>query len=364
MIKIDGRLVTELTFENFAGLTLGNFGYVKILESAGLSPPLVEIRLNQSNLNLYTTLVKLNLPLKLSYGTSTSDLTEANLVLVDYEYISEPSGYGLLLIATLDIQKFRAISEITSTVGTSADALRTLKHLSLDINYQSDDSQTWIRPNISERDFLERTLLHSYISDSDFVSSAITIESELRLLSTKSIFESNPKITLINRGVNRAGEVSFGDYGIKSNSSATSQFLSEGKTLNVVKLKGREDTSQNHSMTSVGGSDIQESWSNTPYPPQLDNGNCHENYYKARVANLSFYSQIIRNQVDVPLTNTIFLTNNKLKLLDCVAFLPSDPSRVEMAHPLSGNYLLMTKETYFDQKTVHIGLGLVRDTYV
>lgn len=364
MLKVRGSLCIDLTFDGMEGLFEGNFVYIKILETAGLQPPIYEIKLNQSNLDLYASLTTLNLKMKLQLGTSVDTLIESNLTLVDYQYDPKDKGFHLTLFAMQDVHDFTTLSDIYAIDATSDIVMSSIKHLIPLVDYEGDDTQPWIRHNNSEKDFVERVLLHSYISDDDFVSSAISMESEMIMKSTKGVYNSDPILTLINESEKRSKDSAYySDYSIRSNSSVLSHFLSEGRDQNVVKLSKREDNNQEYKYQPTENQPPPD-LKNVKYPPVLDNGNCHSNYYRAKLLNLSNYAQIGRSELVVNLENTVFLPNSYLKLLDCVKFYPKNGSTTVADDPLVGNYMLTTKETYFDQKVVRHSLGLSRNFYV
>lgn len=366
MIQINGNCYVGVELEGLADFNRKIFTKLVIKESAGLIPPIFELHLFQNTYSLYSSITKVNLPIKISYGTSLTNARTYKFTLSNYVYAPAEGGYNLILTGMMDVKDFTNISRIRAFKMTSDMVIDQIDSLTPSTNYTGMDEQSWIQHNISDKTFVENIISHAYVDDTDVIAGAITIDKQLIINSVKNVFAKDvTRIIRIKQEVApheiNQSIIKFDGLQVESDSALWSNFLSEGKELPVFSIEDRTITPMKPITNSIiDGTSYQSYTQNVSYPTIIDCGNCHDKYYQAWVNNLNYLVQFSRNNIYITTTQK-YLSTEIARVLDAVEFVPSNKQKNELYDPLSGRYILTEKFTQISQKGFSHRLKLNRD---
>ena len=199
MFQLQENGVIDCNIDGFE-LNLNTFEYLKVLQQSDLILPMFELSINIDDYSIISNINKNNTPIKISFGKSISDIVEYEFLINNYTLNIKGDKYNCILYGILDLKDYYTIQLQKSFKDMTTDTLLSmLEHITPDIDYVGDDSQIWIRHNITEKDWVRRLTKNAYISDDDFPLSAITISKKLIVKSVKKLLSSNPKFTFYNQ---------------------------------------------------------------------------------------------------------------------------------------------------------------------
>ncbi len=348
MIDIKGRCLVEVELEGLDGLNRDNFSSLLIEEDAGGIPSSFDLVLRQVDYRLLETVRKTNAPIKISYGKDARTRKTHDFVIVGYDYLPDKTGLELTLTGILDLVDFVSKPAIAWVDDTSDKVFSSFAHVTPVIDYTGADKQVWLRHNITEKVWFDRVIHHTFIAADDIALPAITVSKELRIVSAKEQLAKDAVLKLSNSST-EDNSLHVHTFRLMSATAYLSKFLSEGRGVHTVSLLERKLEDVTPKPTSVDGEVYSHTSDNAQYPPILDNGNCHAEFYNAPVNNLAKLVDFQRNLVELPLYD-IFLSDDELKLLDPVFFVPPEGTTgVSHGTPI-GKYLLQAKKVYFSQE--------------
>lgn len=362
MVKVNDFCYIKVEFDGLEDFNFKMFDRFVLHEQSGLIIPTFELVLFQTDYSLYSSIIKTNLKIEISYGSSIDKVKKYEFSLLNYVYTQSEKGYDLSLTGILHVKDFTNKIEISANEDKSNNILSGFKTIKPIIDYKGDDKQVWIRHNCTEKDFAERILKHAYIEEKDLVISALTVGKELIAKSYKeSIKDKEIKEFKEEKENESPSKIRMDGFQLESDSAIWSNFLSEGRRLPVISVRDRKMEILEPTQGSLKNSKTyQEQSNNTNHKPILDAGNCHNNYYKAWLNNLNYFVQLIRNNVFIN-TSKAFMNNNDLKLLDTVKFVPDNPNNQDFVDSISGKYILTEKITEITQKGFKQRFRLNRD---
>lgn len=366
MLKVNDRCNIDITLDGFGGLVRQNFiSFIVQEDGRGIVPPVFEIQLRQMDRSLNKVVSQRGLPITVSYGASFNDMETHEFQLLNKYYKPDGDGFILYLSGLLSCRPFTNHPAISALDGTSDELLKALTTVTPIIDYTGDDKQVWIRPNISEKNFAERIISHSYIADDDLVIAGLTVGNQLIAKSAKDALNGDPVLKFTEAATDTSPEiVRFDKYTPESDQAIFPQFLSEGRTLTVVNLEDRTPTILVPAVGSVfDGSSYTESDQNLSFPPVLDSGNTHDNYFQGWLNNLSHSAQFLLENISLE-SSYRFIPNSELKILDPVEFIPNNPNNDEFVSTVSGMYIVSKKLTAITQKGFVNSFLLGRDFHV
>lgn len=359
MIQINGRCFIGVEMDGLEVFNITHFKKLVVNEGTGLTLPVFELTLHQSDYRLHRTLVRPNTKIKITYGASATNAIPYDFIILNYSFNKgESAKFDLVLSGVLDLSDFINIPTIKHFDKTSNAILSEISTVIPIVEYAGADQQVWIQHNISDKNFIERVLANSYISDTDVVISSLNVGKELVARSVKTQL-SKSGVVVANEG---KGGIRFDYIKVESDAAVWSHFFSEGRTLPVFKVKDRSTDYYTPGLESIGDSQIYNNLTTGyQYPTLLDCGNCHENYYKAWADNLSKNTQFSNNKVYVFVSN-YYLANDELKVTDTIKLVVNNSSYNELADPMSGKYILSEKSTVITAKYgYNHRLSLIRD---
>lgn len=328
-------------------IELKEFESLVIKQDSGLIVPAFELQLKQKNYSLYPSLLKNNTPIKIIVGKDIDSAEMHNFVVIDYNYFENGNGLNVVISGVLDINEFARIPKIRSFDGNSNEVAASIESMTMDVDFESDDSQFWLQHNISDKRFLENVIRYSYIEDEDFVLSAININKEVTLRSAKNSL-SNPHEANFTKFC--TGNVVENDvYGmdgfeIGSESGVWAYQFSDNRTQPILSVANRSLGQIEFNTDSIRNGKSYNTEITTDglqFPTLLDLGNCHDKYYFAGKNNLNKSTLFYRNKV-ITGTSQYFFPTNELKLLDTINFkiIDGDDNLDNTTEQLSGNYIL------------------------
>ncbi len=357
MIDIKGKCQIEVTLEGFDGLSNDNFIELMVEEDAGGMPSSFDLYIRQVDYRLQPVVRETNCPIKISYGKDSKTRKDHEFVIVNYKYTPKEDGtLTLVLTGILDVVDFVSKPAIGYVEGPSEKVFKSFSTVTPLVDYSGADDQVWLRHNITEKQWFDKVIHRVYISDDDVPLTALTVSKELIVVSAKKTLAKEPKYKFSN---NEQGSYRVHAATLSSNTAYLSKFLSEGRQVQTVSLLKRELNKPTPKPTSIKGDVFSYTQENVQYPPVLDNGNCHDNYYKAEPFNLAKLVDFERNLVEFELPD-VFFSDSDLKLLDPVHFDPSDAMSGVSLGPASGLYLVVSKACLFTTTSVKTSLTLGR----
>ena len=359
MINIQNQAVVEFTLGSYTLKSVHEFKGLLISETVGLGIPIFQITLRQNNFKLYNE-IKVGRNCTIKFGHTIETLNQFNFVVVNYSYGQITNEGALLTISgMLDVRDFitQPKTDFFNNKATY-QVLGALNFVKPKINYISDDTQIWLRPNITEKEFAEELLLHSHIPDS-FVIFGLNIKKELIVYDAKKKFAEEPKTTFINKpSQSPPSIVSYDNFTLESDNAIINHFLTD----RVQPIQTNTDWKINYitaDTKAINGKNYYEVANKRMLPPKIDCGNCHGNYYNAEIYNLTKWSQLLNHNIYLTITQA-FLTEDDLTLLDKVK-LTQNHSQYKGLDNISGDYIIGQKEYMFSTTSVMQKFRLNRD---
>jgi len=324
-------------------ISINDFESLVIIQEAGLIVPTFEMQLKQMDYSWYK-LLKNNTPIEIIVGKDIDTAEKHKFIIIDYNYFENNNGLNLLLSGLLDVVEFTKKPKIRAFEGNTSEVAASIDTVKMNIDYKGNDKQVWIQHNITDKKFLENIVDHSYISDDDFVMSAININKEVTLRSAKKAVTNNKK-NIINFSTNQTSEsdvFEMDSFEIGSESGVWSYQLSDNRTQPVLAINDRNISVLDFNTKSIkNNKSYNENISGVQFPTRFDMGNCHDKFNFAKINNLNKAVLFFRNKV-ITGSSQYFFQTNKLKLLDTINFMveDSDDNLNNTTEVLSGNYIL------------------------
>lgn len=365
MIKVNESMYLDIKFEGFEELTLNQFVRLVVVEEHSLRPPIFELTLFQTDYSLYPHVTEINKPIEIRYGMAADDVETYKFLMLNYGYTPTEGGFKLLITGYLDLFDFYNKAAIAAFDSESDKVLSALEGVKPLIDYKGADKQAWIQPNVSNKTFAESILKNAYIAEDDFILSALTVKGELVARSVKQAFKEEPIKIFREAPMDENLEyIRIASFSLESDSAMWSHFLSEGKQQPLVSVGDRSLTSVEPQLGSVKtGESFYKKLTNRKFPPLLDAGNCHDNYYKAGLQNLNYSVQFMRNNVYLK-TARRFISNEDLKMCDLVQFIPDDRRQQDFIDAIQGKYFITAKKTAITTTNTQHAFVLNRDYHV
>lgn len=340
---------TLTSFQDFTGLT--------IIESSGVVIPSFELQLRTTKVSVISALRSNNCKVTVSFGPDTDHLQTYDVLVMNYNFTSNgDDSFTLGITGILDLKDFTNPTKIQFIEETSDKVLASISSITPMVDYTGADKQIWIQHNNTDKNFVERVLEHAFIAEDDCVISALTIAKELIVKSAKKTFSGGPLVVFDN-----SASTSYNKFKFESDSALWSGFLSEGRKLPIIHIKERKvEMMDTPSQSLVDSKAVSDYTTNVNFPFIVDNGNCHDNYYKAWLGNLAYQSNLNRHVLYLFLDQS-YLDNDKLKLLDLVQITSSDNSHFEEGDPTLGKYIVTEKITHIGPDKYSQRLRLARD---
>ncbi len=134
--------------------------------------------------------------------TSGADASSFPLYITELNFSYEKYPYIKVYMAGIGGSNTYTTKQIIKIIKqkSSIDAIKEVAALDFSLNINSEiitkDIQNWVQYNVSNREFIQNILMHSYVSDDDFLCSNIGIDGTFTVASFKNILK---KITPDNK---------------------------------------------------------------------------------------------------------------------------------------------------------------------
>jgi len=231
-------------------LSSDNFNSLKIVSSIDLMIPYCILSINLKNNEMGDYMVTHEV-ITIKYKNQKH--------IFKYEFLIQsfdlnqigPDNYTLVLNCLLNIPDyFQGLKQEFFENKSSKFVFGKIKGLEPDIQIkESDDTQTWLRYNTSEKEFIEYLYKHTYIKD-DLVLGAITLDKKLRIRSVNDIMKDNISCGL---SLDDVKNVAIDTFSFRTNYDVMSMKLSPTRKMqffDVVDHKIKTKTLENISFMS------------------------------------------------------------------------------------------------------------------
>lgn len=349
--------------------------------SVGLSIPVAELKFKHYDVsNIIKLITDPDIRIVIGYAeANTLPTTIYQYLISNYDLTYSKSEVTVTLYLLADLGEFitesRQASYADQTFIDAIDSLGTIKIVN-DDNISSDDSQTWIQPNITDYQFVSNSIRHAKASsDGDIILSAINYSSSdmqsLRVRNYSNIIkDSNSSTVYITTGqltnsiINSYKNAYYADSILVESSIGAYQYVTSVASIPTLKILDDNTESTNIFSTffSGGKSTATVFESDRIQPSKLDCGNTHDNYWQIRVANEKKLADIYRNIYYIEISGTNFVDTQMINILDAVFVDISlgegdDASQTD----LSGKGVVLGVSRYIDDKGVHTRLTIAKE---
>lgn len=347
MISIGDNISAVITIGDDLEVNSRTFYKLIMNDSAGGSLPIMELTLIQQSYTLYSLLDSSPI-VSLKIGTSKTDQFSVKYRIKDFNY----SGDKVVLTGIIHLPEFMAIGDQVAYNDTLSNIIAKLTSIEPVVSVATDDKQIWIRDGgTSQWDFINQSIMHGWISDSDCLLHGISIDGKLHLTSVEGVLGTKEFYSFSNVGKSDNDKlIRYSYFKPESDKSLWEKSLVR-RSLPVFHIDGR-------SVVLYKDSELADATDLVPLPQLTDCGNCHANYYQgnmnyiAKAARLSFNSFFIEPHS--------FLDLNLIKLLDKVAIESVQSDKVMRVDPINGAYAIVGRSVVFTTSTNSIRYELAR----
>jgi len=234
--------------------------------------------------------------LSVSMGADTQGMTTVELVPLsrtiekqgDSRYLVRLTGLYNAMEYILDC-KSRAFAsksgvEVMKTVAGS--------HFTVDSNVDSsNDSQTWIQPNVSDKKFMNNLWVHSDMNTS-FIAVGITSDGNFVIRDIITLLDQDPHWRFVKQETGRDNEIIYdGDFVVDPDTGFLNQWVGYERTRVVSDLKTGSQTSISPSLNSMFIEGALEKLSTVgrrvAESTVINTDNTHAKYWESRLHNIT-----------------------------------------------------------------------------
>lgn len=332
-------------------LSIASFNNIELQSQIDNGIPNLTLSVKVIDNKLLTLLTKKFIPIKIELGESLTNFKTYKFLISNYKFSKKD---GLLFIyAILDLQEFITKTSIEGSKSTSVKVFESFKTISTKVLgvKVSDDEQVWIRYNITEKDHLYNILLHSYISDDNFLLSGINYNGDLIINDLKTISTTSNKSTFSDNPQHKK-EWYSAVFDYETTDSINSFLFSKRdiSTINFVDNKteglqlGIDDTTNLTQEGSLG--------------TFINNGNCHKHYFSSVINNLSIRNKLYNKSI-VFISDKLF--SNNVELLELVKIEVTNTYDATLTDLInSGYYMITHKDIHISEDETYIRYKAVK----
>lgn len=371
MISVKNQFYFSISLDNFKDFILPeNLSFFSVTEQAGNILPYFELEFYTKEKKLYSRLHD-GKTLRIQFGKSSDDYEEMEVYPVKFPV--ERYGTNALKIslkgflAKANFLNQPRVSIYPQKSGVEVVKSVVSKHFTPIFNVEKSlDKMNWIQYNVSDRNFIFDTLMHSY-TKSSFIACAITADSKFILKDIKE--ELKLKANKYDWILSNSAK---GDNVLPVSSEYTP--FSQTGLINSISGYGRELSLYNIetgayqkeydkpsvimalSSSIAKNADVEKRFCGS----QLQNKNVHEFYWKAYQQNLIGLSSIGAIRIDVPTVNKY----EKVKPLDIVMFKDPDIDNPLIASEYTSGIYIVSKVTKFiENNQCKLRLEICRESF-
>lgn len=301
----------------------------------------------------------------------------------NFDYVFNGANIEVTMYMISDIGDFMNLSAMTSYKDMSSiQAIYKATELanieiakdSIESSYTTNDTMTWIQPNISYLQFVSNVLRHINLQGDDAeVSQEQDNTSSQKGDLILGAF-NNDKLRLISYAKSMETPAEIGFYvanksylsanGVKTPYQAKNirvesslglyEFLADVKGIPIIRVVG--ENRNNSLLSSIfnifsPSSSKKATTSNRVLPPKIDCGNTHKNYWQSAFNNEKMISQIYRNVLYATIDN--ILITDELNILDSAQIdLSNVGEKDNNGISLKGNFIVLGINKYIDKEQI------------
>src|ERR1019366_1684465 len=368
MLGVDGQYCLQFALGgNTDWLTTKDFVFFRLSEEAGNSLPqfMLKFKLTNENDSVLSQLNETSV-ITASYGQDPSSMGTSTLYITEIELVPAGESWNVQVQGHLNApaylyNKHTGCSPQESGVECVINTAK--KYFAIKTNIQkSDDSQNWVQHNVSDKQFVRDTWLHSH-SPSSFISVGISALNNTFVLKEmgQSYSEGAQWQFLPYANNDTFNQISvMGSPKIKNISGFINSWLGYPESLNVFNidtgLSSLISTLSNIFQGSGGGP-----LANSDVLPRMGQyltktANMHDNYHQAKQNNLYGNAVASSFQVNV-MFDKIF---RPVMVLDQAYFNLGDAADAVTGYS-SGNYTVFRVVRVFGNQVCRTMVGMSRE---
>jgi hypothetical protein len=351
----------ELKINNFE-INLHQFKYIKIKEKLHNDLPECEIGLNifQEDLKHF-----LKIGSKIEFKFKVGDKSDKyEFFQTSFEFVKDKRKFKLKIKGVLYVPDYfqnsfqqaffkdKTTKKLFSTISTV-----TPKVL---INTDTNDKQTWIRPNYTDKNWFEYLYNFSFISTDDLVICGLNFKKELIINNLKNILSKKPKLI---SNIDKKGIIKYQTYTFKKSLGILDYKMSplrKVRTFDIPTHQISEFDLPNKSLfTGKVYNDLKKYY---PFKILLNDFNTYPRYLYAYR-----YNQVMRKRLEFFKFYLELFTDKlyDIELLDFVEFKEKDEQTEKIIETTAGTYIVGEKEIVFnEQKIISQKIVLYRDYFL
>ena len=349
-VKVDGYSLSSKEFKS-----------IKIKETLHNNLPECELELEITKKVLpYLIIIGSKIEFMYKYG---DDKVKYDFLLVSFDVTENNTFYSMKIKGVVYAPDYfqTSFKQEFFKDKTSLDILKTISNVTPKVNLKgnTDDKQTWIRPNYTEKTFVDYLYNYSYIKD-DLLLIALNFKNELIIDSIKNIKSKKPKII---SNYDKKSITRFKDYSFQKRVSVFDYKLSpqrKVRNFDVIMHKINEYTLP--SVSLFNGKTYTELKEYYPFKSLLNNMNTFDEYLYAFRYNQVFRERLNFFQIHLSLDVKYY---KKLELFDYITFKDFDDRSKEPIAVTSGEYIISEISQTFNIKgLVENNIVLSRDYFL
>ncbi len=342
-----------------------NFGEFTIIEEAGNALPEFIFSFSSEDEDVIRYLHEGN-PLSVEYGMNfNEDSATSKLSISTKKMVREgDTRFAIECKGIFDVIPYITDQYVyTSPRKSGVEVICAIadKYFTIDTNTNaSRGSMNWIQPNVTDKRFIDEVALHSYYPNS-FLGIGISSDGKFIIRDIKQVVKANPAFVFKISDTYKDNEFPFlGDYELESNSGFINCWLGYKRTKPTYDFEDDRILALNQTIDPMLG-DTTKLNQTTDVKRRsalhgIQNDNVHENYWNAKLRNLSGLAIFSTEALVLTATTTKYFPIKVLDLVEVQDDSLIDKSRAAYIH--TGNYLVgKVVRTLFNKRlitTIHL----------
>ena len=298
--------------------------------------------------------------IKIKYKNGDNNTFKAEYLIQNIEMDVGGNNYICSISCILNIPDyFQGRKQESFPKKSTHEVFKALTSITPEIKYEDkDDKQTWIRYNITEKEFAEYMYKHIFVKD-DLVLGAFTYDKKLRLRKVSDILKD--EITIGNTGKNK---IQIDNYSFSTNFDVMNYKLSPTRQMqffDVVNHKILIKTLANKSF--ISGKKYNKLLDYKPFRVLIDCKNTYDDYLFTYKKNMIQRNSLHNYKVEVVLGFRENVSADQLDVLNGVKFNFREISTNKIDKTINGKYIVVRKVINIDASGATQQFTLARDYY-
>jgi len=312
------------------------FEYVVIKQTVFGYIPTIELSINVTDLKFLKNFKAYD-PLIFKIGYVGSLVSEYKFSAINYTVSkSDTYRFNIVISGILDLRPFtHYVDQVSYGKTTLSKAYKSLKGVKPIIETESNDTQIWLRYNIPEKAFVDKTI--PYMATESAPIYGVRMNSTLKVTDMVKELKNEPKLSL---SLDDKSMTQISSYRMESD-NALSYFFSSGSetpVVNPVELKP-------YYFNNKGGVSKEKDLSGKQFGALLDCGNTHNRYYQTYGINIGKWNELSEN----------------LLIIDTPSYIPESVAGIcdnfyikidDLSDIVSEKQLLLDKHTVIEKEAI------------